>query len=501
MKLTFEKYQRLLADGFDVVPFCQEVSIGEATPLALYDYFKKYRQGGSFLFESAERYMMNGRYSILGVNPKWTLQAWGKRIEISGEKQQSFEVSDHLLAELERQMKVYKPAEIDEGLPFCGGLVGYLGYDSISQFEPTVRQKMDGEGDLEVPDGVFFLPTEVVVFDHMVDKYYVIFNHFVQKGEAVREDYDSCCVKLQDLVEQLQQATVVGLPAVGNRKKSITRNDLDYHSNTSQKEFLEMVSQAKEAIAAGEAFQIVVGQRFETFYQGGVIDLYRSLLSNNPSPYMFILDLADFCLVGSSPEVQVKCQNSKVEVRPIAGTRPRGKDEAEDRALAQSLLNDPKEMAEHMMLVDLARNDIGRIAKIGSVNVDDFGIIEKYSQVMHVVSNVSGILDENHSVYDVFRTTFPAGTVSGAPKIRAMQILGKLEKSRRNTYAGAVAYFSWTGNLDSCITLRTCLLKDEKAYVQAGAGIVADSDAVYEYKESCSKASGVLIAIEEAKCL
>ena len=262
-----------------------------------------------------------------------------------------------------------------------------------------------------------------------------------------------------------------------------------------------MVTKAKEYIAAGDAFQIVPSQRFEIDYSGSSVDLYRALRHVNPSPYMFIMELGEFSLVGSSPEVHVRAIDGRIDIRPIAGTRWRGKTQEEDDALAADLLADQKECAEHLMLVDLARNDVGRISQHGSVTVDDFMIVERYSHVMHIVSNVHGQLDPGHSAYDVLRATFPAGTVSGAPKIRAMQIINELEKSKRCSYAGAVGYFSWDGNHDSCITLRTCLLKDGKAYVQAGAGVVADSNPTYEYEETVNKSMALRRAIGLAKTL
>jgi anthranilate synthase component 1 len=261
------------------------------------------------------------------------------------------------------------------------------------------------------------------------------------------------------------------------------------------------VKTAKDYIAAGDIFQVVPSQRFEAPFEKAPIDLYRALRHVNPSPYMFILELGDFSLVGSSPEVHVRCVEGKIDIRPIAGTRWRGKTAEEDDALAEDLLSDEKERAEHVMLVDLARNDVGRIAAHSTVEVNDFMIVERYSHVMHIVSNVTGILSPEHSSYDVLRATFPAGTVSGAPKVRAMQIINELECNKRNAYAGAVGYFGWDGAHDSCIALRTCLLKDGKVYVQAGAGVVADSDPVYEYRETVNKAMGMLRAIALANTL
>ncbi|MEZ0386647.1 MAG: anthranilate synthase component I family protein, partial [Verrucomicrobium sp.] len=276
----------------------------------------------------------------------------------------------------------------------------------------------------------------------------------------------------------------------------------DPTGNTTQAEYEAMVLAGKEYIKAGDIFQFVPSQRFETDYTGSPVDLYRALRHVNPSPYMFCLNFPDgFSLVGSSPEVHVKCINGKIEIRPIAGTRWRGATPAEDDALAEELLQDPKERAEHIMLVDLARNDVGRVSEFGSVRVNELMVIERYSHVMHIVSNVDGTLSADRNAYDVMRATFPAGTVSGSPKVRAMEIINEVEKSKRCAYAGAVGYFGFDGTLDSCIALRTCVLKDGKAYVQAGAGVVADSDPTYEYNETLSKARGLLRALEWAKDL
>jgi anthranilate synthase component 1 len=272
-------------------------------------------------------------------------------------------------------------------------------------------------------------------------------------------------------------------------------------SNTSKEEFLAMVAKAKEYIRAGDVFQVVPSQRFEVPYTGRPIEVYRALRHVNPSPYMFCLELEDFALAGSSPEVHVRCMNGRVDIRPIAGTRRRGRDAAEDDALAQELLADDKERAEHIMLVDLARNDVGRVSEFGTVTVTDLMIIERYSHVMHIVSNVTGTLGAGRTACDVMRATFPAGTVSGSPKVRAMQIINELEKSKRCAYAGAVGYLGFDGNLDSCIALRTVVLRNGRAYVQAGAGIVADSDPESEYQETVSKAAAALRAVERAGTL
>jgi anthranilate synthase component 1 len=335
-----------------------------------------------------------------------------------------------------------------------------------------------------------------LVFDHRLRRLLVIANAFLDEHPTKEEAYAAARGKVAAMVEILNRPFHV--PALNGL---VQVEPVEARSNTSKEEFEANVLAGKEFIAAGDIFQFVPSQRFETDYEGSPVDLYRSLRLVNPSPYMFILELGDFALVGSSPEVHVRSIQGRIDIRPIAGTRWRGATAEEDDELAADLLADPKERSEHLMLVDLARNDVGRIAKHGKVKVDDFMIVERYSHVMHIVSNVSGELDPSHSAYDVLRATFPAGTVSGAPKIRAMQIINSLEKHKRCAYAGAVGYFGFDGSHDSCITLRTCLLKGGKAYVQAGAGVVADSDPTYEYIETVNKAKGMLRAIALAKTI
>jgi anthranilate synthase component 1 len=372
--------------------------------------------------------------------------------------------------------------------------LGYLSYDAVRQFEPSIGPAP--HDDLQIPDAFFMLVDTVLVFDHRLRRVYVIANAFTDDFATAYEAYADARGRVAAMVEILNRPVHTG--ALNGLTPLAS---LPATSNTTQAKFEENVRKGKEYIAAGDVFQFVPSQRFETPYTGSPVDLYRALRCVNPSPYMFLLELGDFSLVGSSPEVHVRSIQGRIDIRPIAGTRWRGKTVEEDDALAADLLNDPKERAEHLMLIDLARNDVGRIAKHGSVKVDDFMIIERYSHVMHIVSNVTGTLDPAHSAYDVLRATFPAGTVSGAPKIRAMQIINELEPTKRCAYAGAVGYFGFDGSHDSCITLRTCLVKDGKAYVQSGAGVVADSDPTYEYQETCNKAQGMLKAIALAQTL
>lgn len=489
---SLEAFLELSKKG-NVVPVYTQLAADFETPLSAY---LKLRDGRhSFLLESAESNEKAGRWSLVGSQPRMVFEARDKQITIrEGSSERKLEAEGDLLHALEQQMAPYKPVHHGDLPVFYGGMVGYLSYDAVRQFEPTLPDSPPDS--LGVPDAMFILADTLLVFDHRLRRVMLVANALIEQAESAEAAYMEACGKIHAMVEILNRELHV--PALNGLIKV---DPADAKSNTTQEEFEEMVRVGKEFIAAGDIFQFVPSQRFETDFSLPPVDLYRALRFVNPSPYMFILELDGFSLVGSSPEVHVRSIGERIDIRPIAGTRWRGKTPEEDDALAEDLLNDPKERAEHLMLVDLARNDVGRIAKHASVKVDDFMIIERYSHVMHIVSNVSGELAPGHSAYDVLRATFPAGTVSGAPKIRAMQIINSLEKNKRCAYAGAVGYFGFDGSHDSCITLRTCLLKDGKAYVQAGAGVVADSDPTYEYNETVNKAKGMLRAIALAKTL
>lgn len=489
---SLEVFAKLAKQG-NVVPVYTQLASDFETPLSAYLKLRDSRY--SFLLESAESTEKSGRWSILGSGPRAVFEARGKEITVhEGSKKRTYTAPDDVLAALEREMASYHPVTHGSLPPFTGGLVGYLAYDAVRQFEPTIGEPPPDP--LGVPDAIFMLADTLVVFDHRLRRLQVIANAIIDESTSVEEAYAAARRQIEAIVEILNRPFHV--PALNG----LTEYSLpETRSNTSQEEFEQMVRDGKEYIAAGDVFQFVPSQRFETDFDRSPVDLYRALRYVNPSPYLFVLEMGDFSLVGSSPEVHVRSINGRIDIRPIAGTRWRGKTPEEDDALAAELLEDPKERAEHLMLVDLARNDVGRIAKHGAVKVDDFMIIERYSHVMHIVSNVTGELDESHSAYDVLRATFPAGTVSGAPKIRAMQIINSLEKAKRCAYAGAVGYFGFDGSHDSCITLRTCLIKGGKAYVQAGGGVVADSDPTYEFNETVNKAKGVLRAISLAKTL
>ncbi len=477
----------------NVVPVFTQLAADFETPLSA--YLKLRDSKNSFLLESAEATDKGGRWSIVGSDPKRIFSAQGKDITITeGNKTRTLTAPDDVLAALEREMAPFKPVENPALPPFSGGMVGYLSYDAVRQFEPTLGDSPPDT--LGVPDALFMLADTLLVFDHRLRRVQIIANAFIEEHASPEEAYLAAIGRIHSLVEILNRPLHV--PAL-NGLAQITEHPAD--SNTTQAEYEQMVRDGKEFIKAGDIFQFVPSQRFTVPFDQSPVDLYRALRHVNPSPYMFVLEMDDFALVGSSPEVHVRSVQGRIDIRPIAGTRWRGKTPEEDDALADELLADPKERAEHLMLVDLARNDVGRIAKHGKVMLDDFMIIERYSHVMHIVSNVHGELDPAHSAYDVLRATFPAGTVSGAPKIRAMQIINSLEKNKRCAYAGAVGYFGFDGSHDSCITLRTCLLKDGQAHVQAGAGVVADSDPTYEYNETVTKSKALLRAIALAKTI
>ena len=474
-----------------VLPVSCEIVADSDTPVSA--FAKLCGEAPSFLLESAEQSDQVGRYSFLGFGAKATFTATGKNITIcEGDANRSFEAARDPLDELEKWMAPYRVASDPAIAPFLGGAVGYLGYDCIRWFEPTIAAPPNDE--LGIPDMFFMVTETVVVFDHRRRRIRMVANVFPNEGDPGAA-YDAAAARIQGILENLRRPlafdhifTETAAPAAPSA------------SNTTREEYHAMVHRAQEYIRAGDIFQIVLAQRFETDFTGDALDLYRSLRFVNPSPYMFCLRCpGGYSLVGSSPEVHVRLTGDLVEIRPIAGTRRRGATVEEDNANAADLMVDPKERAEHLMLVDLARNDVGRIAEYGSVKVTDFMTIERYSHVMHIVSHVSGKLAGGRSAFDVMRATFPAGTVSGAPKVRAMQILNELEKSKRCSYSGAVGYFGFDGNHDSCIALRTVLLKDGKAFVQSGGGVVADSTPDGEYQETVNKAMAGMRAIDRAR--
>ncbi|HEY2572426.1 MAG TPA: anthranilate synthase component I [Verrucomicrobiaceae bacterium] len=508
----FATFQARAQTG-NLVPVWVELAADYETPLSA---FQQIHDGShSFLLESAELTQHSGRYSLLGSEPRLVFTARGRDIEIeervnrslpfvigeaAGERSLSrarkFTTQDDPLRELEKIMAKFRPAPPAPLPVFHGGAVGYLAYDMVRFFEPTLP--LPKRDDLGLPDMIFMIADTVLVFDHKHRKLVIVANIYTPDFRTLHEAYEEAQQRIVRTIAKLESPLRV--KALQAFAPDAAGDAPAPRANTTKEEYENMVRAGKEYIKAGDIFQFVPSQRFETEYTSSPVDLYRALRHVNPSPYMFCLRFPDgFSLVGSSPEVHVKCLNGKIEIRPIAGTRWRGKTPAEDEALAGELLADPKERAEHIMLVDLARNDVGRVSEYGSVKVNELMIIERYSHVMHIVSNVEGKLAPGRSAYDVMRATFPAGTVSGSPKVRAMAIINELEKSKRCAYAGAVGYFGFDGTLDSCIALRTCVLKNGKAFVQAGAGIVADSVPASEHEECLNKARGMLRAIQRAK--
>lgn len=452
----------------------------------------------SFLFESVEGGATRGRYSFLGFKPDLIWRAKGEKAEINRDALFDLEGFTPLpgkpldtLRALIAESRMDTPASLP---PMAAGLFGYMGYDMVRQIERLPDSNPDQLG---IPDSIFLRPTVVCIFDHLEDMATLVTPVWPRADKRTEADAQAAYADAQARLNEALAAFEGPLPyrheaASGAQPAPVPS------SNTTRAEYHAIVEAAKEYIRAGDIFQVVPSQRFAVPFKLPPFALYRSLRRLNPSPFLFFMDFAGFTIVGSSPEILVRLRDGKVTIRPIAGTRPRGKTPAEDKALAEDLLADPKELAEHLMLLDLGRNDVGRVAKIGTVRVTEQMIIERYSHVMHIVSNVEGEIDPRHDAIDALMAGFPAGTVSGAPKVRAMEIIDELEKTRRGVYGGAIGYFAANGAMDSCIALRTALVKDGTVYVQAGGGVVADSDPEAEYQETQNKARALVRAAEEA---
>ncbi|KAB2674276.1 MAG: anthranilate synthase component I [Verrucomicrobia bacterium] len=499
---TREEFVRLAERG-NTIPVTRRLLADLETPLSAY---RKLRgEDESFLFESVEGGEHLGRYSFVGCNPRAVIRQTGGRVDIrqDGHILDRFVVTPNPdpadpkqvrdgLQVVERFMARYKPVELP-GLPrFAGGAVGFLAYEFIHDLEPVVPRPAHDE--LGTPTLYFLIADQLVVFDRVAQTMTIVVNAVVEPGVDPVQYHDDAVSEIERIVELLKQpveAAPVTLPS--------DVPEAPFVSNTTPEKFHANVAKAKEYINAGDIIQVVGSQRFSAPVTAQPVDIYRAVRSINPSPYMFLLELDGFALVGASPELHVRCVDRQVEIRPIAGTRRRGATPEEDRALEAELLADPKERAEHVMLVDLARNDIGRVCDYGSVKVADLMVVERYSHVMHIVSQVDGQLQPGHSAYDLMRTTFPAGTLSGAPKIRAMQIIAELEGTTRGPYGGCVGYFAFNGNADHCITIRTALVKDGKAYVQAGGGWVNDSTPDAEFEETVNKSKAMRKAVSLAE--
>lgn len=474
----------------NLIPVYRDILTDFETPLSA---FAKIDKGDySFLLESVEGGEMLARYSILGSNPSLVFSSkHGKVTLAEGKISSSFTSKSDPIDELKKILNRYKFVDV-KGLPrFSGGVIGFFGYDMVRFIEKLPTKNPD---DLNLPDCVFMLADTLLIFDHVDHKIKVISNVHVDSDPALA--YDKAVKKIEKIIGHLKGPMPKTDYAISSKKRPHPNL---LKSNVTKTQFEAMVKRAKKHIEDGDIIQTVLSQRLKVAIDCHPFQIYRALRSINPSPYMYYLKLKDFFLVGSSPEIMVRCENGKVEVRPIAGTRPRGSCEKEDEVLIKELLADPKERAEHIMLVDLGRNDIGRVCEFKTIKVSELMTIEKYSHVMHIVSDVSGKLKKGKDSFDLFRATFPAGTVTGAPKVRAMEIIEKLENLRRGPYAGSVGYFSFSGNLDTCITIRTIVIKGKTAYIQAGAGIVADSDPEKEFEETLNKAKALLKAIEMAE--
>jgi anthranilate synthase component I len=485
---TLDEFSRLAKQG-NVIPVFAEFVGDCETPVSA---FKKLSHSGySFLFESTEKNDVSGRFSFVGIEPRTIIQSYGREVRtVQSGSEERFKATTDPLDEVRKLMARYRFVSC-RGLPrFAGGAVGFLGYEAIRFFEPKVS--VAGHDDLHLPEMVFMLTSSVLIFDHRLRSLKIVVNAFID-DVPIEKVYARAAESVHYIAQQLAKPVDLPLVPIAECEMQPAR------SNFPPEEFESAVERAKEYIRAGDIFQVVLSQRFESDFDAEPLDFYRCLRFINPSPYMFCLKFGDdFALVGSSPEMHVRLVGDTMEIRPIAGTRARGATPAQDEANAAELLADPKERAEHIMLVDLARNDIGRVAEFGTVRVTEMMEIERYSHVMHIVSNVAGRSRNGCTAFDVVRATFPAGTVSGAPKIRAMQIISELEKTRRGCYAGAIGYFGFDGNIDSCIALRCAVLKNRKAYFQAGAGIVADSNPHLEYEESVNKARAMAKALAMA---
>ena len=472
-------WTRLVADL--ETPVSAMLKLGEGRPF-------------SFLFESVEGGAVRGRYSFIGLKPDLIWRCRGDTAEINRDAlshPERFERhADGALASLRSliaESRIAVPAQLP---PMAAGLFGYMGYDTVRLMERLPDKNPDPIG---IPDAVFLRPTVIAIFDNVEDLVTVVTPIWPDQRRNARGAYDQACNRLAEVVADLDRPLPLKREAEGEPLSLPAPV-----SNITQPRYHDMVERAKEYIRAGDIFQVVPSQRFHLPFPLPPFALYRALRRLNPSPFLFFLDFGSYALVGSSPEILVRLRDGKVTIRPIAGTRRRGKDAEEDRALAADLLADPKELAEHLMLLDLGRNDVGRVAEIGTVKVTEKMAIEYYSHVMHIVSNVEGTIDPKYDAMDALIAGFPAGTVSGAPKVRAMEIIDELEPERRSFYGGAVGYFSANGAMDTCIALRTALVKDERMYVQAGGGVVYDSVPEAEYQETVNKAKALMRAAEEA---
>ncbi len=488
---SYEQFLENLKRG-NLVPVWEEFLADYDTPVSV---FKKIDSSDySFLFESVEGGDKWARYSFLGIDPSIVLRSKGRNVEIIRSDGESETLTGDPILVLRDLLSLYKPVFSEELPRFHGGAVGYFGYDMVRFIENIPDTSPD---ELGLWDSIYMVMDTVLAFDNVTSKVKIISNAYVPDINDAREQYEKSLAKIAQLKDRLRNSVVATFS--DNLSPDDTEEEFKLESNFEPAQFKEAVLRTKEYIKSGDIIQAVISQRWKTDLRVDPFDLYRALRVLNPSPYMFYLRMGDEILTGSSPEVMVRVEGKRIASRPIAGTRPRGKTVSEDDGLADELIADPKERAEHIMLVDLARNDLGRVSETGSVRVDEFMIVERYSHVMHIVSNVTALLAEGADAFDVIKATFPAGTLSGAPKVRAMEIIEETEPGTRGAYGGCVCYFGFSGNMDSCITIRTFVIKDGKIYIQAGAGIVADSNPETEYQETVNKVKALVKSVELAE--
>lgn len=489
--MTPQQFQTLVEQGYNRIPVARQVLADLDTPLTT--FLKLAAQPYTYLLESVQGGEKWGRYSIIGLPCREILKVYGQQIQIEkdGDIVEQFDVEDPLEYISEFQQQFHVPTL--DGLPkFDGGLVGYFGYDTIRYIEPKLKATCPKD-DLQTPDILLMVSEEVVVFDNLSGKLHLI----VMANPAVENALEAAEQRIEQLRQQIRKPYQgdIGQPLAA--PKAIAERD--FRSMFGEQEFMDAVDNIKEYVLSGDIMQCVISQRMQVPYSGDPVNIYRALRTLNPSPYMYCLNLGDFHVVGSSPEILARLEDGEVTVRPIAGTRYRGQTEEEDQALEAELLGDPKEIAEHLMLIDLGRNDVGRVAQTGEVEVTDQMVVERYSHVMHIVSNVKGKVKDGITAMDVLRAVHPAGTLSGAPKIRAMEIIDEFESTKRGVYGGAVGYLSWNGNMDTAIAIRTAVIKDGVLNIQAGAGVVADSVPRLEWKETMNKGRAMFRAVAMAE--
>jgi len=487
--MTPQSFAALAEQGYNRIPVARQVLADLDTPLST--YLKLADQPYTYLFESVQGGEKWGRYSMIGLPAREVIRVIGYTVQHlrDGQVIEEREVEDPL-SFIEEFQGRYRVPDV-EGLPkFDGGLVGYFGYDTIRYIEPRLKDSCP-EDEIGTPDILLMVSEEVVVFDNLSGKLHLI----VMADPSVDQAFTKAEQRLDELGETLR-APYQG--EVGQLRTATEITEEDFRSCFGEQKFMDAVDQIKEYVLSGDIMQCVISQRMRIPFDGNPVDVYRALRTLNPSPYMYCLNLGDFHVVGSSPEILARLEDGEVTVRPIAGTRKRGHTEEEDKAFEEELLADPKEIAEHLMLIDLGRNDVGRIAKSGEVKVTDQMVVERYSHVMHIVSNVTGKVKDGITAMDVLRAAHPAGTLSGAPKIRAMEIIDEFESTKRGVYGGAVGYLSWNGNMDTAIAIRTAVIKDGTLNIQAGAGVVADSVPRLEWKETMNKGRAVFRAVAMA---